>query len=104
MIVFLPVCIYRTNKHLKEGVNISVVIKKALPILLIISLLNVFANICQLTAVQLGLVAYVIAIKRSGIVLALLLGFIFFKEKNIKERMTGAILMVGGVIFLTVLK
>ena len=103
-LIFFPVCIYRSNKHFKKGINILSIVKKTLPILLIISLLNALSNIFQLTAVQLGLVAYVIAIKRSGIVLALLLGYIFFKEKDIKERMAGAILMVAGVIFLTVFK
>lgn len=103
-IVFFPMFINKASKQFKKDMNISKIVKKTLPILLVIGLLNVLANICQLTAVQLGLVAYVIAIKRSGIVLALLLGFIFFKEKNIQERMAGVILMVAGVIFLTVFK
>ena len=104
VVVLFPICMYRARKRFEKGLNILKVIKKALPVLLIIGLLNTLANICQLTAVQLGLVAYVIAIKRAGIIFALALGYIFFKERDIKERMTGAALMVAGVIFLTVFK
>lgn len=104
LLALLPICIYRTKKQSKNGMDILVIIKKSLPILLGIGLLNALANICQFTAVQLGLVAYVIAIKRAGIIFALALGYIFFKERDIKERMTGAVLMVAGVIFLTLFK
>lgn len=56
---------------------------------------------CQMIAINLTLVAYVISIKRLSAVMTVLLGYLIFKEKGIRERLTGAIIMVGGVLIIT---
>ena len=52
-------------------------------------------------AINLTLVAYVIAIKRTSAIMSSLFGFWLFKEKGIKERLLGVVLMVLGVILIT---
>lgn len=46
------------------------------------------------------LVNYAISIKRLSILFSVLFGFIFFKEKSIKSRLTGAIIIIMGIILI----
>ena len=55
----------------------------------------------QMLAINLTLVAYVISIKRTSAIMSSLFGFWLFKEKGIKERLLGVILMVLGVVLIT---
>ena len=52
----------------------------------------------NLTAFMLKEVAYVIAVKRSSAVFGVVLGALFFKEKNIKTRLLGAAIVTAGVV------
>lgn len=52
----------------------------------------------QMHAIEMTpLVNYVVSIKRAGMLVSVLVGWLFFKEKNIMFRLIGAALMVGGV-------
>ncbi len=55
----------------------------------------------QMLAIQLTLVAYVIAIKRMGAALSVIWGAIFFKEENLKARLPAVMIMLLGVAFIT---
>lgn len=71
----------------------------------ILSLVGFFAalrSIFQMWAIYLTMVAYVISIKRCSVIFSIIFGYIIFKEKGIRERLSGAFLMVLGV-FLIVL-
>jgi uncharacterized membrane protein len=58
----------------------------------------------HMIAISLAHVAYVITIKRMSLIIGVLYGYFFFKEKNIRERLFGAMLMfVGFVMIVTVL-
>lgn len=59
--------------------------------------------VLQLLAVQLTVAAIVISIKRSGILLACVLGWFLFKERGITDRVIGSFVMIAGVVvfFLT---
>ena len=59
--------------------------------------------VLQLTAVQFTVTAIVISIKRSGILLACVLGWFLFKERGITDRVIGSFVMIAGVLvfFLT---
>jgi drug/metabolite transporter (DMT)-like permease len=59
--------------------------------------------ILQLVAVQLTVAAIVISIKRSGILLACVLGWFMFRERDITDRVIGSFVMIAGVavFFLT---
>jgi drug/metabolite transporter (DMT)-like permease len=59
--------------------------------------------IFQNTAITLTLVAYVIAIKRTSAVMSVLFGHFILGEKNLRERLLGATIMVLGVVVITVL-
>jgi len=58
---------------------------------------NVGTLLTQLLAIQLTLVSYVIAIKRSGMLLSVIIGAVFFGERQLERRLLGAALMSVGV-------
>lgn len=60
-------------------------------------------SLSQMFALQTGLVAFVIAIKRLSILMTSLAGMIIFKEVFCRARMVGAVLIVtgAGVIYLS---
>lgn len=62
---------------------------------------NALKYIFQMAAIQLTLVAYVISIKRTSAVLSVVLGFLIFKEKGFRERLTGSVIMILGVLLIT---
>lgn len=57
---------------------------------------------CQMHALPLTQVAYVIAVKRLSIVFGVLLGAAVFREPDLAHRLPGALLMVAGVFFIAV--
>jgi len=64
----------------------------------VVGIFNGATILLQMVAVSLTLVAYVIAIKRSSAVISVLFGKIFFGEKGLKQRLTGALIMLLGVL------
>ena len=68
-----------------------------LGILLAIGLLQTMGLYFHNTALSLGPVPSVIAVKRSSILFAVVWGIVFLREKQGKERLTGAILMIIGI-------
>jgi len=58
--------------------------------------------VCQMHALPLTMVSYVIAVKRLSIVFAVLLGAAFFREPDVLHRLPGALIMVAGVFFIAV--
>ncbi len=46
-------------------------------------------------------VSYMIAIKRTSMIFSVLLGWMFFKEKNLRERIVGTLLIIVGVVFIS---
>lgn len=94
-ILLFPIMLWKSKNSIKHiGHNLKV--------LLPIGFFSAVTLIFQMTAISLTLVAYVISIKRISIVLGVLWGGLIFKEKNIKDRMIGAIIMIGGVVLIIV--
>jgi len=56
--------------------------------------------LAQMTAISLISVAYVISIKRSSTLISVILGYLLFKESNIKWRLPGATIMFVGFLVL----
>jgi uncharacterized membrane protein len=54
-----------------------------------------------MSALNLTLVAYVISIKRTSAVLAVLWGMLFFGESDIRQRFIGASIMLAGLVLIT---
>jgi len=71
-----------------------------LGILLAIGLFQAMGLYFHNTALSLGSVPSVIAIKRTSILFAVLWGIVFLREPQGKERLAGAILMVVGICIL----
>ena len=94
VVAITPLMIYKARKRVYE-------IPKNLKLLLPLGLLSALTLISQLTAINMTLVAYVISIKRLSAVFSVLFGYWLFKEKNIKERLLGVIIMVIGVLFIS---
>ncbi len=70
----------------------------------ILLLLGIFAALMVTfhnIGVMMTIVPYFISIKRTGMIFAIFYGYFIFKEKNIKERLFGASLMVLGVILIS---
>ena len=90
----LPIILMRKNKPLKEIFSNS---KSLIPL----GIFNALVKFFQMNAVNLAMVSYVISIKRTSILLSVILGVLIFKEKNIKERLIGVIIMFIGVLLIT---
>ena len=58
------------------------------------------AVISQMTAIQMTLVPYVIAVKRTSIVMTSIFGFMIFKESGFRQRFAGVLFMMTGVILI----
>lgn len=75
-------------------------LQAALPhwkLLATVGLCNALTLAFQMSAIQQTLVAQVIAVKRTSTLMSVFLGYWLFQEKNIGERLAGAVLMVLGV-------
>ena len=59
--------------------------------------------VCQMAAIKLGPVAYVISIKRFSMVLATLYGCLILKEDGFKERVFGTLVMFCGLLVVILL-
>jgi uncharacterized membrane protein len=70
-------------------------------ILTSLGFVNALKYISQMAAIQLALVAYVVSIKRTSAIISVVLGALIFKEKGLKERLTGSAIMVLGVLLIT---
>ena len=67
----------------------------------LLGLLAAVMILSQFTAISMTVASYVIAIKRAGMILSVVFGYLFFKEKHLRARLTGAMLMTAGVIVLS---
>lgn len=92
-LVLLPTILIQPRKNLKQITDSS---KTLVPM----ALFSVLALIFQMIAIKLILVVYVISIKRLSILMNILWGYLVFKEKGIKERLTGAVIMIVGIFLI----
>ena len=87
----------KNNLKLKEGNE------KGRKNLLMISLFTASMFVFHLFAISMTFVVYVIALKRLSGLISVVLGKIFFNERNIKSRLTGAFVMSIGVFLIVFL-
>ncbi len=91
---FIPVVLLKSK-------GISRQIRKNYKVLFGIGFFHGLMIVVHMIAVSMTLVAYVISIKRTGAIMSVLFGALFFKEKGLKQRLTGSIIMIAGVIMIT---
>ncbi len=94
--VLLSICLIYVSvgKKQKIGQQILSTWKVLIPIGLFSALVAIF----QMTAISLAQVAYVISIKRTSAIITVWSGHFFFNEKNLRQRLLGASIMILGVV------
>lgn len=93
-IFMLPVLIIKSDQKLSQ---LTSYIAPLLPVGLFTALTFIF----QMTAINMTLVAYVISIKRTSVIMSVFWGYFIFKEKGLRERLFGSLLMIIGVVLIT---
>ena len=88
----IPIVWYKSADKLHQ-------IKRYFPSLFAMGLFGAIAVLFQMRALELTLVAKVISVKRISTILTVIWGFLIFKEKNFRERILGAAIMIVGVFF-----
>ncbi len=68
--------------------------------LFLVSLFTTGSYLFHFIALSLTLVAYVVSIKRISSVFAVLLGYYFLNEPNVRQRLLGSMIMFVGVILI----
>ena len=89
-LLLLPFVLFRWQK-------IRGKIQKNWGSLIAMGLFNALTISCQMTALSLTLIVYVIAVKRISTILSVFWGNLIFREKGLQERLLGASIMVLGV-------
>ena len=69
--------------------------------LFIIGFFSAMMMLFHMTAIRLTLVSYMISVKRSSLLFSILFGAWFLGEKNLRERITGGIIMITGIVIIT---
>jgi drug/metabolite transporter (DMT)-like permease len=69
-------------------------------LLALVAASHVISLLAQMVAIRLALVSYVIAIKRSGMLLSVLIGAVAFGERPLAPRLAGAAIMSSGVVLI----
>jgi uncharacterized membrane protein len=75
-------------------------IKRNLRGLVPIGLFFSLGILSQMTAIEMTLAPFVIAIKRTSILIGSIYGFVIFKESNLRERLLGASIMILGLLMI----
>lgn len=90
--ILLPAVFVQSRRHTDRG---------QVPLQLLgIGVAGALTTICQMLAISLTLVPYVIAIKRTSTAMGVLWGHFLFGEKGVRERMAGTITMLLGMILI----
>ena len=84
------------------GLRKTPVASSMVPRLFLIGAICAVMTLSQFAAIQFTLASYVIAVKRSGMIVSVILGYLFFKEENLRARLAGVLLMSSGVVLLSV--
>lgn len=83
---------------LKRGIVSN--IKSNSRLLVPLGIVSGLGVIFHVTAISMGLVIYVVSVKRTSVIMNILVGKKYFNEKGIRERLVGSIIMVLGVILI----
>ena len=84
------------------GIRKTPLSPRLIPRLFLLGALGAAMILSQFAAIELTIASYVIAIKRAGTVLSVVLGYFFFKEKHLRARLAGASLMTLGVVLISI--
>jgi drug/metabolite transporter (DMT)-like permease len=95
-IALIPVILLKSKQPFQQ-------IQTHYPMLLLIGSFATLSVLFQMQAIQLTQVTQVIAVKRTSALFGVFWGHLLFKEKGLRERALGTVLMMIGVFVITVL-
>ena len=93
-----PLVWIRYNNRKKAQIIWS---KEQVPLYLLMGLIFALAIFTHCLAISQANVAYMISVKRMSLLFGVAYGGLVFREKNIKNRFTGALFMLFGAILIT---
>jgi len=96
VIMLTPFTIYYGRQELKGLVK-----NNALKSALFPALFYALMLIAHMLAISMAQVAYMISVKRLSLLIGVFYGHLLFKEKGIRERPLGTVLMLLGVVLIT---
>ncbi len=94
-IVFAPIALWLGKGELKSFIS-----EKQFKGLLLPGLFYSVMIASHMIAMSLAKVAYMISVKRTSLIIGVIYGYLLFKEKNIRERLIGAVLMFIGFVMI----
>jgi drug/metabolite transporter (DMT)-like permease len=80
------------------GIRRAGISKSGMRTMLLVGVLNAAMVISHVLAISLAKVAYMIAVKRTSLLMSVLYGWFLFREEKIGERLPGAALMFAGLV------
>jgi uncharacterized membrane protein len=98
-IAYIPVGLYMGRHDLKVFIRGKRYISLLLP-----GLFYGLMIIAHMEAIKLTKVAYMISVKRTSLLMGVLYGYVLFREKNIRGRLLGALLMFAGFVLVVIAK
>lgn len=93
-IFIFPIMLYKS----KDDISLIIMNFK---LMILVGVFSALSGIFQMLAINIALVSYVISIKRTSIVMSVIFGYLIFKERGIKERLAGVLIMIIGVFLIT---
>ncbi len=76
--------------------------RKSIGLYIFAGLFMAAAHVTHFVAMSMAPVAYVISVKRLSMVFGVMMGWIFFHEERIGQRLVGASVMAAGALFLQI--
>jgi drug/metabolite transporter (DMT)-like permease len=94
-LVFTPIALWSAKSEVKNFFTSGAYRQLAAP-----GFFSSCMIISHMIAISLVQVAYMISVKRISILIGVVYGYLFFREKHFKERSLGALLMVAGFVLI----
>jgi drug/metabolite transporter (DMT)-like permease len=94
-IIFAPIALWMGRSELKRFISGKQFKRLLLP--------GIFYSVMiafHMIAISLTKVAYMISVKRTSLLIGVVYGYFLFREKNLRERLLGAILMFIGFVMI----
>jgi drug/metabolite transporter (DMT)-like permease len=92
---FTPVALWKGRHDIRDFVKDKLYSGLALP-----GIFYAIMVASHMLAINLTNVAYMISVKRTSVIIGVLYGYFLFREKHIKERLAGAIIMFIGFVMI----
>lgn len=95
-LVLLPVAWHRRARQPWRGSSTALA-------LIGTGIASAFAHLYQMLAIVEGMVPYVLTLKRTSVLFAILWAVLFLKEKKFRQRFAGGLIIVAGAVIVIVL-